>query len=239
MSSLTLNREGLYVDYRYFDKQGITPRFEFGFGLSYTTFDYSDLTVTPVKGKSALPATRPVPGATPPQYSNTIPDESEALWPDDDSIRRLDKYIYPYLDEIDELVGEPYDYPSGYDVKQPPSGAGGDEGGNPDLWETYVTVRLNITNTGAKAGKAVPQLYMGYPETGRKSLDFPVKVLRGFEKVHLEQKETQTVQFNVTRRDLSYWDVEEQNWVMMTSGRYTFEVGESSRKMVAAAWWGD
>lgn len=36
----------LFIDYRHFDKNDITPRFEFGFGLSYTNFTYSNLTIS-------------------------------------------------------------------------------------------------------------------------------------------------------------------------------------------------
>jgi beta-glucosidase len=39
--------EGLEVGYRWTQSHRVTPLFPFGFGLSYTTFAYSDLTVTP------------------------------------------------------------------------------------------------------------------------------------------------------------------------------------------------
>ncbi|KAK3337673.1 glycoside hydrolase family 3 protein [Cercophora scortea] len=227
--------EGLYIDYRYFDKQGIEPRFEFGFGLSYTQFKYSGLEVTPRKTKSALPKERPSPAAEPPAYSTAVPDSKEVLFPE--GFSPLEKYVYPYLRSVDEIVSDPYPYPDGWDTKQPLSGAGGAEGGNPDLWEVYVEVSVEVENVDGVAGAAVPQLYLEYPAEGEEGVDFPVRVLRGFEKVWLERGQKKKVVFGLTRRDLSYWSVERQNWVMVVGGEYGFAVGESSRDVKVRGSW--
>jgi beta-glucosidase len=44
--------EGLDLGYRYYDESMIKPQFPFGFGLSYTTFDYSDLRIVAGTGKA-------------------------------------------------------------------------------------------------------------------------------------------------------------------------------------------
>lgn len=156
--------EKLEIDYRYFDAHNISVRYEFGFGLSYTTFDISDLSASPLENN---------------------------------------------------ITSFPEDLPI-----QP--------GGNPALWEPLYNVSVSVSNSGPVAGAAVPQLYIGLPSSAPEGT--PIRQLRGFEKVHLEQNETQTVGFELLRRDLSYWDVVSQQWVI-PEGEFTFWVGLSSRDL--------
>ncbi len=56
-------REGLYVGYRYYDTAKVPVLFPFGFGLSYTTFAYSDLKLTDREASFTLRNTGAVDGA--------------------------------------------------------------------------------------------------------------------------------------------------------------------------------
>lgn len=50
--------EGVYIDYRAFDASNIEPRYEFGFGLTYTTFSYSHLQISHSASKQRYPSGR-------------------------------------------------------------------------------------------------------------------------------------------------------------------------------------
>ena len=60
-------KDAIYVGYRYFDKLNKKVRYPFGYGLSYTTFEYSDLDITPKGVKFKLTNTGKVKGKEVPQ----------------------------------------------------------------------------------------------------------------------------------------------------------------------------
>jgi beta-glucosidase len=135
--------EGLKVGYRWYDAEDIAPLFPFGYGLSYTTFAYSGLTVSPV------------------------------LQPDG-----------------------------------------------------HVTVGVDVTNTGRRAGAEVAQLYVSDPGGAGE----PPKQLKGFQKVSLRPGEKKHLTFELDQRAFSVWDGAAQQWTTV-HGRYGVYVGGSSRDL--------
>jgi beta-glucosidase len=155
--------EGNLIDYKEFDARNASVAFEFGFGLSYTTFNISCLQIE--VGASNV---------------SRMPDPTAPIQP----------------------------------------------GGNAELWDTLATIRATVTNTGLVAGATVPQLYLSYPPEA----NAPARSLRGFEKMALDAGASATVQFSLTRRDLSYWETTAQAWTL-PSGEIGVHVGFSSRRL--------
>ncbi|KAJ5611167.1 hypothetical protein N7510_007886 [Penicillium lagena] len=150
--------EGVYTDYKAFIKNDIQPRFEFGYGLTYSNFSYSDL---------------------------------KAVVNSDADLGYL---------------------PKGSDAQAA-------EGGYEALWDVVADVSCSVKNTGDVTAAEVAQLYIGIPGG-------PMKVLRGFEKKMIESGEEKHFKFDLTRRDLSQWDVTKQAWGLQ-AGKYPIYVGKS------------
>jgi beta-glucosidase len=135
--------EGIFVGYRWFDKQGFQPLFPFGFGLSYTHFEYSQLKI-----------------------------------------------------------------------------ANAGDGG--------LDVSFHIKNAGARAGDEVPQVYLSAPGEQPQGVQFAVRALAAFDRVHLVPSQSRAVTLHVPLRSLQYWSVPSGRWVT-TAGSRTVYVGGSSR----------
>lgn len=105
-------------------------------------------------------------------------------------------------------------------------------GGNPALWGTLFKVQTHVRNTGDVKGATVAQLYVGFPQGSPAGT--PPRVLRGFKKIELAPGEQRPVTFDLMRRDLSFWDVVRQEWVI-PEGQFEFSVGFSSRDIVSTA----
>ncbi|GIH14359.1 beta-glucosidase [Rugosimonospora africana] len=131
--------EGLRVGYRWYGAQHVRPLFPFGYGLSYTSFRYGQLTVSPA------------------------------------------------ADHHD------------------------------------VTVTVDVTNTGDRAGADVVQVYLSYPPAAGE----PPNQLRAFRKVSLDPGQTRTVSLTLDRDAFTVWNSSAQAW-RTVAGTYPLSVGDSS-----------
>ena len=80
--------EGMYVGYRYYDKKVVKPLFPFGYGLSYTTFEYSDIQLY----KTQVSDTEPL------EVSVTVKNTGE---------RSGEEIVQLYVRDLDSSVSRP------------------------------------------------------------------------------------------------------------------------------------
>ena len=87
-----------------------------------------------------------------------------------------------------------------------------------------ISVALDIANTGDRAGAEVVQLYVRDIEA---SVKRPVKELKGFNKVYLESGEVRTIEFELGKSALAFYNEEEKCW-LAEAGEFEILVGSSS-----------
>ena len=91
-----------------------------------------------------------------------------------------------------------------------------------------ATVRVDVTNTGERAGDEIVQLYIRDQVA---NVTRPVKALKGFHRVSLEAGETKTVEFLLTP-DLLAFPNKEMRW-QVEPGLFSVMVGSSSERLNA------
>jgi beta-glucosidase len=72
-----------------------------------------------------------------------------------------------------------------------------------------VTVSVDVTNTGSRAGDAVVQMYVHHMGT---RVPEPEKALKGFKRVSLAAGETKTVELPLKAASLAWWDEKQSGW---------------------------
>jgi len=139
------------------------------------------------------------------------------------------KFAKNYLDVTNDPL-----YPFGYGLSYT-----GFAYGEPVLSTTSpkgnqkLTLTVDVSNTGPRAGKEVVQLYIP-DKLGR--VTRPVKELKAFRKISLEAGEKKSVRFDITPEDLKFYDNElRYDW---EAGEFDSMVGGNSRdvKKVTGNW---
>jgi beta-glucosidase len=93
-----------------------------------------------------------------------------------------------------------------------------------------LDVMVNIKNIGSADSDEVPQVYLGAPSEIPAGVQFPVRALAAFDRIHLAAGEAKTVTLHVAPRQLQYWSTKDGKWAAAT-GKRTVSVGASSRDL--------
>jgi beta-glucosidase len=95
-----------------------------------------------------------------------------------------------------------------------------------------IDVSVQIENTGKIDGDEVPQVYLSAPREVPPGIQFAVRSLVSFDRIHLAAGEKKMVTLTVPLRQQQYWSTASEGWVA-PRGRRTLSVGASSRDVRA------
>lgn len=98
-----------------------------------------------------------------------------------------------------------------------------------ELPNSEFKITVDVTNTGGVIGKEVAQLYI---QDKFASLARPVRELKGFEMVELEPKETKTIEFVLTAKELGFYT--NTGEFVVESGAFNVYVGGSSNTSLSS-----
>ncbi len=87
-----------------------------------------------------------------------------------------------------------------------------------------ITVRVDVTNSGKRAGDEVVQLYVQHLGS---TVERPIRELKGYKRVALKPGETRTVELPLAAASLAYWDSGGHHWVVEPEA-VRIQVGASS-----------
>lgn len=90
--------------------------------------------------------------------------------------------------------------------------------------DVNIKVSLKLTNTGEVSGSEVVQVYINDEKS---SVKRPNIELKGFEKIHLNPKETKIVNINLNKKDFAFYNEDKNAWTL-ESGKFNILVGSSS-----------
>jgi beta-glucosidase len=117
-------------------------------------------------------------------------------------------------------------FPFGYGLSYTSFRYGNLTVGPPASRSGAVTVGVDVTNTGSRAGADVAQVYVGAPAMAGE----PPRQLKGFEKVFLRPGQTRHLTFVLDRRAFSRWDTTTHAWTVVPGGHQVW-AGDSSRDL--------
>jgi beta-glucosidase len=87
-----------------------------------------------------------------------------------------------------------------------------------------IKVRCTISNEGATSGEEIVFLFVGCENS---SVDRPVKILKGFQRIALQPGESKDVQFELLPKELRYYDPKQKMWVLERTS-YNLFIGSSA-----------